>query len=91
MSATLVLSRRQELRDAADGFQGVGMGHDPVQQALRQVASASERLDAPSTATKSVPAPLGRKPVHDDRHRMASMVRDSFSPPRTVWRMTTGS
>ncbi len=75
--------RHQELRHAADGFQGAGMGRDPVRQALRprcfRIGKARRTQHRHENLCR---APLAGEPVHDDRHRVAGVVHEQLLASR---------
>ena len=71
--------RHQELGNAADGFQGAGMGRDPVRKALRPgsfcVGKARRTQHRHEYLRR---APFAGEPVHDDRHRVAGIVHEQL-------------
>ena len=71
--------RHQELGHAADGFQGAGMGRDPVRQALRprcfRIGKARRTQHRHEYLCR---APLAGEPVHNDRHRVAGVVHEQL-------------
>ena len=71
--------RHQELRNAADGFQGAGMGRDPVRQALRPGGFRVGKARCAQHRHENLRrAPLAGEPVHDDRHRVAGIVHEQL-------------